>query len=205
MSPFRTQPRQAGTLIPAEQQVPLTLREPRRPRARTTSSGLSRRGKTLTAPQISTGRFGGFHAFFNARYLLAHAVHDAHEAGQQLGLLAGRQLLLCLLLAALLRPGGGHGPSPPAPGGRHPSRAACGSAGSPRRPPRSQRTDGRTNGRADTQTDRGGGDAGAEEAALGLRERGGAAQARAPFGGALPPAGVNKGLGRAWGRGTART
>lgn len=157
MSPFRTQPRQAGTLIPAEQQVPLTLREPRRPRARTTSSGLSRRGKTLTAPQISTGRFGGFHAFFNARYLLAHAVHDAHEAGQQLGLLAGRQLLLCLLLAALLRPGGGHGPSPPAPGGRHPSRAACGSAGSPRRPPRSQRTAGRTNGRADTQTDRGGG------------------------------------------------
>lgn len=184
ISPFRTQPRQAGTLITAEQQVPLTFREPRRPRAHTTSSGLSRRGKTLTAPQISTGRFGGFHAFFNARYLLAHAVHDAHEAGQQLGLLAGRQLLLCLLLAALLRPGGGHGPSPPAPGGRHPSRAACGAAGSPRRPPRSwERTDRRTGGHTDRQTGgcrSGGGGPGAEGARRGCAGAGAICRCAAP-------------------------
>lgn len=57
-------------------------------------------------------------------YLLAHGVHDAHEGGEQLRLLAGGELLLRLLLAALLRPGRCHA-RPRSPPARRPRPGTC--------------------------------------------------------------------------------
>lgn len=57
-------------------------------------------------------------------YLLAHGVHDAHEGGEQLRLLAGGELLLRLLLAALLGPGRGHA-RPRLPPARRPRPGTC--------------------------------------------------------------------------------